>query len=171
MQKITVIGRLGRDASIRESQDGGSKFVTFTMAVNGRFRGVEKTSWYEVTAFNYDRYKNMVKYLTKGSSVIVVGELDAVVEEGKDGVARCRRIITADSIEFNSNGASGTTTSTQTSVSEETKKIMKDISSDDDEEEVSIKRKKKSEKVAEPEPVVEKVDDEEEDEEPGDLPF
>ena len=87
MQKITIIGRLGRDASIRETQDGG-KVVSFTVAVNGRFRGVEKTSWYDVSTFNYDRYKNMVKYLTKGSSVVVLGDLDCDLDEGRDEIGR-----------------------------------------------------------------------------------
>lgn len=112
MQKITLIGRLGRDAAIRETQDGG-KFVSFTMAVTGRSRGVEKTSWYDVSTFNYDRYRNMVKYLTKGSSVIVVGELDADVEEGRDGVFRCRRNVSADSIEFGPSSGSGSTTNSE----------------------------------------------------------
>ena len=112
MQKITLIGRLGRDAAIRETQDGG-KVISFTVAVNGRFRGVEKTSWYDVSTFNYDRYKNMLKYLTKGSGVIVVGELDADIDEGRDGVTRVRRSVVADSIEFNSNGVSGNTTNNQ----------------------------------------------------------
>ena len=47
MQKITLIGRLGRDAAIRETQEG-TKIVSFTLAANGRFRGVDKTSWYDV---------------------------------------------------------------------------------------------------------------------------
>ena len=60
MQKITLTGRLGRDAAVRETQDGG-KMISFTMAVNGISRGVEKTYWYDVLSFNYSRYKNMVK--------------------------------------------------------------------------------------------------------------
>lgn len=112
MQKITIIGRLGRDAVVRETQEG-RKVISFPVAVNGYHRGVEKTSWYEVMSFNYERYKNMLKYLTKGSNIIIIGELDADVENGSDGVARCRRYVMADSIEFNSNGISGSTTTTQ----------------------------------------------------------
>ena len=113
MQKIILVGRLGRDAAIRETQEG-SKIVAFTMAVNGRFRGTEKTYWYDVSTFNYDRYKNMVKYLTKGSLVSVTGDLDTDLEEGRDGVTRCRRYVTADSIEFGPSSNSGSTSNDRT---------------------------------------------------------
>lgn len=165
MQRITICGRLGRGAAVREMQDGG-KVISFTVAVNGRYRGVEKTSWYEVSTFNYDRYKNMVQYLTKGSSVLVGGELDADLDEGKDGVTRCRRSVTADFIEFNSNGStSGSTTETATTTTTSKKKA--EVPDDDDIEMTSPKKKttKKAEPVAE-EP------EEEVNEENGDeLPF
>lgn len=178
MQKITLIGRLGRDAAIRETQDGG-KVVSFTVACNGRYRGVEKTSWYDVSTFNYERYKNMVQYLTKGSSVVVVGELDADIDEGRDGVKRCRRSVTADSIEFNSNGASGNTQSNSSEASSEPKKSSRSASSGevpaDSEITVSSKKpasKKAAAKVEETvptEPVEEYKGDEGEN--PDDLPF
>ena len=176
MQKITIIGRLGRDAALRETQDG-AKIVSFTVACNGRVRGVEKTSWYEVSAFNYERYKNMVKYLTKGSSVIVVGELDADVEEGRDGVTRCRRSVVADSIEFNSNGSGNTQTTEAREVSEAPKKKAAPVAEDDisdDEVVVTTKRAeakpkaKAKPKAVEEEPAEEPVA---EDESGDDLPF
>lgn len=146
MQKITIIGRLGRDAAIRETQDGG-KVVSFTVAVNGRYRGTEKTSWYEVSTFNYERYKNMLKYLTKGSSVIVVGELDADLDKGKDGVTRCRRSIIADSIEFNSNSTSGGTATTTTAEKTSSKSEV-EVPEDD----AVVTRRKPTPKAAEPVP-------------------
>lgn len=175
MQKITLIGRLGRDAAIRETQDGG-KVVSFTVACNGRYRGVEKTSWYEISTFNYERYKNMVQYLTKGSSVVVVGELDADIDEGRDGVKRCRRSVTADSIEFNSNGSSGNTqnnTVSESSTSEQPKASAKpaveEVPSD---AEVTVpKRTRKSTAAAEQAPVEPATVPEDDGENPDDLPF
>ena len=174
MQKITIIGRLGRDAAIRETQDGG-KVVSFTVACNGRYRGVEKTSWYEVSTFNYERYKNMIKYLTKGSSVIVVGELDADLDEGRDGVTRVRRSIVADSIEFNSNGTSGNTqTATTERPAAATKKAFapKEDIPDDTEVEVTVTQKKTASKVK---PVAEQTVEveapEDDTEAADDLPF
>jgi len=163
MQKITIIGRLGRDAAIRETQDGG-KVVSFTVAVNGRYRGTEKTSWYEVSTFNYERYKNMLKYLTKGSGVIVVGELDADLDEGRDGVTRCRRSIVADSIEFNSNGTSGGTSTTQAVEKPTSSKKAEEVPEDDA---VVTRKKPKAAPAPEPEPYEEEGSSVPED----DLPF
>lgn len=104
MQKIIVTGRLGRDASVNESTKGGN-FLSFRIASNHRRNGIEKTTWYDVLAFNYEsRFKNMAKYLTKGSSVIVTGDYDDELEE-YNGERRIRRTILVDSIEFNSDGS------------------------------------------------------------------
>ena len=57
----------------------------------------------------------MAKYLTKGSSVLVGGDLEADLETGKDSVVRCRRSITADFLEFNSNGSNSENAKTDAS--------------------------------------------------------
>ena len=58
----------------------------------------------------------MLPYMTKGSSLVVVGELYAEVEKGNDGVVRCRRNVTADLIKFGpkSGNSSGVTTDENT---------------------------------------------------------
>ena len=151
MQKITLIGRLGRDAAIRETESG-TKIISFTMAVNGRFRGTEKTSWYDVSSFNYDRYRKMVKYLTKGSSVIVTGDLDADIEEGSDGKVRCRRYVMADAIEFNSNGSSSGGTREERTEAERPSRSRRDEEAPEDiaDDEVTVSTKKPK-RTAEPE--------------------
>ena len=138
MEKITLIGRLGRDASVKESQQG-TRFLTFTMACDAFVRGENRTHWYDVTSFDPNRYKNMLKYLTKGSSVTVVGDLDADIEEGRDGVTRIRRRVSADSIQFTPGNTSG-----QTSESRTTTKRSNDEPDDIDESEITTKRPRKS---------------------------
>lgn len=138
MEKITLIGRLGRDASVKESQQG-TRFLTFTMACDAFVRGENRTHWYDVTSFDPNRYKNMLKYLTKGSSVTVVGDLDADIEEGRDGVTRIRRRVSADSIQFTPGNTSG-----QTSESRTTTKRSSDEPDDIDESEITTKRPRKS---------------------------
>lgn len=113
MEKITLIGRLGRDASVKETQQG-TRFLTFTMACDAFVRGENRTHWYDITSFDPNRYKNMLKYLTKGSSVTVVGDLDADLDEGRDGVTRIRRRVSADSIQFTPGNSSGSTSETKT---------------------------------------------------------
>ena len=113
MEKITLIGRLGRDASVKESQQG-TRFLTFTMACDAFVRGENRTHWYDITSFDPNRYKNMLQYLTKGSSVTVVGDLDADLDEGRDGVTRIRRRVSADSIQFTPGNSSGSTSESKT---------------------------------------------------------
>lgn len=149
MQKITISGRLGRDAAIRERQNG-SKVISFTVAVNSRYRNVEKTSWYDVSAFNYDRYKNMVEYLTKGSAVLVTGDLDADLETGSDGITRCRRNIMADSIEFNGGGTSGNTDNSTTKAATEKHTPAAAAPEDEDMPRRSAKKTVKTEPEPEP---------------------
>lgn len=138
MEKITLIGRLGRDASVKESQQG-TRFLTFTMACDAYRSGESRTHWYDVTSFDPNRYKNMLKYLTKGSSVTVVGDLDADIEEGRDGVTRVRRRVSADSIQFTPGNTSG-----QTSESKTTTKRGGGEPDDIDESEITTKRSRKT---------------------------
>lgn len=170
MQKITLIGRLGRDAAIRETQEG-NKIVSFTMAVNGRFRGTEKTSWYDVSTFNYERYRNMVKYLTKGSLAIVTGDLDADLEKGNDGVTRCRRYVTADSIEFGPSNSGGTSNDRTEEAPRSSRRRSEEEEPEIDDNEMEVTRPKKrvrNEEDEEPKPArrakpkAEEYDEEEE---------
>ena len=174
MQKITLIGRLGKDVAIRETQDGG-KFLSFSVAVNSYSRNVEKTHWFEVTAFNYDRYRKMAKYLTKGSSIIVTGDLDADLEKGDDGKTYIRRRVVADSLEFNSNGSGSTnetrTEETTTRKSRRQEEVPDDI--DEDEMEMDTKPRKKrrdeeedEEEAPKPKKRSKPADDDEDEDEP-----
>lgn len=110
MQNLTIIGRLGRDAQIKATQN--LEFITFSVASNSRVKGVEKTTWYEVICFNLERYKNMIQYFTKGSCVVVSGELDASCILGKNGQPYMYLNIQAEHIEFGpSNAQNSDTTS------------------------------------------------------------
>lgn len=105
MQKITIIGRLARDARLVETQNG-TKFISFSIAANSKVNNVEKTTWYDVRQFNYN--ERMVPYFTKGSSLVVIGELDATLEE-INGKNYLRLAVLADSIDFNGSSSSGST--------------------------------------------------------------
>lgn len=51
--KITLIGRLGRDAESKESKQG-TKYWKFSIATNQwiQSRGEEETTWHNITCFN-----------------------------------------------------------------------------------------------------------------------
>ena len=80
VNKVILVGNLGRDPEVRHSQDGG-KIVTFSIATSENWRDKasgerkEKTEWHRVVVFN-DRLADVVeKYLRKGSKVYVEGQL------------------------------------------------------------------------------------------------
>lgn len=108
MQKITVIGRLGRDAVVRETTQG-ERFLTMTVAASSKVRGAEKTTWYEVMSFNPRHQGNLMQYLKKGSAIVVVGDVDLSVQQGNDGRSYLRASIIADSLDFPTSNASGST--------------------------------------------------------------
>lgn len=108
MQEITLIGRIGRDATVYETANG-NKFIAFSLAADGRVKGQTVTSWYDIITFDVGKYERMLPYMTKGSSMVVVGELYAEVEKGSDNIVRCRRTVTADLIKFGPKSGSGST--------------------------------------------------------------
>jgi len=80
VNKVILVGNLGKDPEVRSSQDG-TKIVNFSLATsetwNDRASGErkERTEWHRVVVFN-DRIADVVeKYLRKGSKVYVEGSL------------------------------------------------------------------------------------------------
>ena len=78
VNKVILIGNLGKDPEVRTTQDG-SKIVSFTLATsetwNDRASGErkERTEWHRVVIFN-DRIGEVAeKYLRKGRKVYVEG--------------------------------------------------------------------------------------------------
>ena len=80
VNKVILVGNLGRDPEIRNTQDG-SKIVNLALATsetwNDRQSGErkEKTEWHRVVIFN-DRVADVAeKYLKKGAKIYVEGSL------------------------------------------------------------------------------------------------
>jgi single-strand DNA-binding protein len=80
VNKVILVGNLGKDPEIRTLQDG-TRIANFTMATsetwNDRASGErkERTEWHRVVVFN-DRIADVVeKYLKKGAKVYVEGAL------------------------------------------------------------------------------------------------
>jgi single-strand DNA-binding protein len=80
VNKVILIGNLGKDPEVRSSQDG-TKIVNFSLATsetwNDKASGErkERTEWHRVVVFN-ERIADVVeKYVRKGSKVYVEGSL------------------------------------------------------------------------------------------------
>lgn len=159
MKKATLIGRLGRDARIVESKNG-SKFISFTMAVNSYLNGVEKTTWFDVISFNYS--EKMAPYFTKGTAVEVFGDFDTRLEIGNDGKPYLRNDVRADWLDFaRGTSQSGSTKTSETVVTDEIPPVQTPI---DEAEEIHVTKAKQVKKTVVEVAPEQSVDD-------TDLPF
>jgi single-strand DNA-binding protein len=80
VNKVILVGNLGRDPEIRSTQDG-QRIANFTLATSENWRDrvsgerKERTEWHRVVVFN-DRLSEIVeKYLKKGAKVYIEGQL------------------------------------------------------------------------------------------------
>lgn len=156
--RIEILGRLGRDAAIRESQSG-RKFIAFTVAVTDKSNGVEETQWFDVLiSQNFERYRNMAPHLTKGSMVFLTGDFKCDTEVGNDGVTRCRRNVFCDYVTF---AGSGSSNNSDTGA---TKNVVEKTTAESNAEDEDMPRKT-GKKVVKSAPEPEPEDDKD------DLPF
>jgi len=93
INKVILIGNLGRDPEVRYAQDG-TKIVNFPVATSETWRDRqsgerrERTEWHRVVIFN-DRLAEVAeKYLKKGAKVYLEGSLQTRKWTGNDGQER-----------------------------------------------------------------------------------
>ena len=81
VNKVILIGNLGRDPEVRSFQNGG-KVVNLRIATSETWRDrntgerKERTEWHSVAIFNENIAKVAEQYLKKGSKVYVEGALE-----------------------------------------------------------------------------------------------
>ena len=81
VNKVILVGRLGKDPEVRSFQNGG-KVVNMTLATsetwNDRASGErkEKTEWHNVVIKDEKLAENAEKYLKKGASVYIEGRIE-----------------------------------------------------------------------------------------------
>ena len=80
VNKVTLVGNLGRDPEVRSMQDGG-KIVQLSIATSESWKDKnsgerrEKTEWHRVVIFNENLGRTAEQYLKKGSTVYIEGQL------------------------------------------------------------------------------------------------
>ena len=80
VNKVILVGNLGRDPEIRSTQDG-LKIANLSIATSESWRDKnsgerrEKTEWHRVAIFNERLVDVAEKYLHKGSKVYIEGQL------------------------------------------------------------------------------------------------
>ena len=93
VNKVTLVGNLGRDPDVRASQDG-SKIVNLSIATSDRWKDRnsgeqrERTEWHRVVIFNENIARIAEQYLRKGSTVYVEGQLQTRKWTDQQGVEK-----------------------------------------------------------------------------------
>ncbi len=103
VNKVILIGNLGRDPELRYTKDGRG-VGNFTLATNERWRdkegnSQERTEWHRVVVWGKDA-ENCAQYLQKGRSVYVEGRLQTREWEDRDGNKRQTTEVVAQTVRF-----------------------------------------------------------------------
>ena len=93
VNKVILVGNLGRDPEVRYAQSG-SKIVNLSVATSESWKDREtgerreKTEWHRVVIFN-DRLADVAEqYLRKGAKVYLEGQLQTRKWTGNDGIEK-----------------------------------------------------------------------------------
>lgn len=92
VNKVIVLGRLGKDPEVRNFQNGG-KVVNLRLATSERYKDregnqQERTEWHSVAIFNEKLGEVAQKYLHKGSEVYLEGKLETRKWQDQSGQER-----------------------------------------------------------------------------------
>jgi single-strand DNA-binding protein len=93
VNKVIIIGNLGRDPEVRSFQNGG-KVVNLRIATSETWRDKatgerkERTEWHSVAIFNEALGKIAEQYLKKGSTVYIEGQLETRKWQDQSGADR-----------------------------------------------------------------------------------
>ena len=93
VNKVILIGNLGRDPEVRSFQNGG-KVVNLRIATSETWRDrntgekKERSEWHSVAIFNEPLAKIAEQYLRKGSTVYIEGQLETRKWQDQSGQDR-----------------------------------------------------------------------------------
>ena len=103
VNKVIIVGNLGRDPEVRYAQSGMA-ICKLSVAVTERVKDgsegwKDATEWFRVTLFG-KQAENAGQYLQKGRSVYVEGRLKTDKYKDKEGVERTSVEVIANTIQF-----------------------------------------------------------------------
>ena len=93
LNKVMLIGNLGADPIIRQTQDG-KKLAQLSLATSETWKDKntgekrDKTQWHRIVIFNDGLAGVVESYLKKGSKVYIEGQLQSRKYTDKDGVEK-----------------------------------------------------------------------------------
>jgi single-strand DNA-binding protein len=110
VNKVILVGNLGRDAELRYTP-GGAAVATLNMATTEVWNDKagqkqEKTEWHRVVLWGKTA-ESLAEYLTKGKQIYVEGRLQTRQWDDKDGNKRYTTEIRSDRVVLLSGGGGG----------------------------------------------------------------
>ena len=93
VNKVILVGNLGRDPEVRAMQSG-DKVVNLSIATSENWKDKatgerkEKTEWHRVVVFNQGIANICERYLKKGAKVYIEGQLETRKWTDKDGIEK-----------------------------------------------------------------------------------
>lgn len=111
VNKVILVGNLGRDPESRFLPDGGA-VCNFSIATTDKWKDKsgeqqERTEWHRIATFN-KLAEICGEYLKKGSQVYIEGRLQTRKWQDKDGQERYTTEIVADRMQMLGSRAGGT---------------------------------------------------------------
>lgn len=111
LNKVILIGRLGKDPEVRESQSGNAKWGSFSLATHrGIRRGdqwQEETDWHRITCFGA-LAEQCGSFLQKGALVAVEGSVQNDNWTTEEGTRHYATTIIAEGVTFLEPAVKGT---------------------------------------------------------------
>jgi single-strand DNA-binding protein len=103
MNKVLLVGRLGRDPELRYTQSG-TPVANFTMATDESFvdregNRQERTEWHRIVVWN-KQAETTSNYMSKGSLVLVEGSLQTRKWQDQQGQNRYTTEVKAQRVVF-----------------------------------------------------------------------
>ena len=103
LNKVMLIGRLGKDPELRYSNDG-NPMVRFSLATDESYTDrngtkVDRTEWHTIVGFQRTA-ENCANYLAKGSLVFIEGKLQTRKWQDQQGQDRYSTEIVAGRVQF-----------------------------------------------------------------------
>jgi single-strand DNA-binding protein len=104
LNKVMLIGNLGRDPELKHSPNSNTSYCNFSIATtdkkkeaNGQW--TDQTEWHNIVTFG-NNAENCNRYLKKGSMVFVEGKLTTSKWKDQNGVDRSTVKVIADKVTF-----------------------------------------------------------------------
>ena len=104
VNKVILVGNLGRDPELRFTPNGGQPVANFTLATSESFNNKsgereERTEWHRIVVWGKTA-EHCANYLAKGRQVYIEGKLQTREWEDKDGQKRYTTEVVAQNMRF-----------------------------------------------------------------------